>query len=75
VLATPLFKSPILYFWEMSGTLDSNQRASVANRCATNLATHLPKTLFHLYFIIMYNDCYGKHCVTSVDEIHHISTK
>jgi hypothetical protein len=39
VLATPcLLMSPILYFWEMSGF---EPREHAANRCTTNLATHL----------------------------------
>ncbi len=40
-VATPLLMQPILYFWEMSCI--RTQRSSVASRCATNLATHLPK--------------------------------
>ncbi len=40
-LATPLIMSPILYFWEIR-----TQRAVVASRRATNLASRLPKLPF-----------------------------
>ncbi len=37
------YMSPILYFLEMSG-FEPSERATVASRRATNLATHLPKS-------------------------------
>jgi hypothetical protein len=37
-MVTPLLTSPILYFWEIR-----TQRAAIASRRSTNLATHHPK--------------------------------
>ncbi len=46
MLAIPLLMSPILYFGEMFGF--KTQKAAVASRRATNLATHLPYLATHL---------------------------